>query len=108
MSIQLTESAAERILKNLSERGSGLAMRLAVKSSGCSGYMYDLDFVDEINSDDQVFEAHGARVVVDSSSMNFLDGTEIDYGPQGLGEGFSFNNPNVVNACGCGESFNVS
>jgi iron-sulfur cluster assembly protein IscA len=107
MTIMITEAAARRVKKFLAERGKGVGMRLAVKRTGCSGLAYVVDFADGIETDDAVFEEHGARVVVDSKSLAFLDGTELDYGRNGLNEGFQFNNPNVKNTCGCGESFSV-
>ena len=82
-------------------------MRLGVRTSGCSGMAYVLEFADEINDDDQVFESHGVKVIVDPKSLTYLDGTEVDFAREGLNEGFQFNNPNVKDACGCGESFNV-
>ena len=107
MAITLTESAASRVLKFLDSRGSGIGVRLGVKTSGCSGLAYVLEFVDELESDDQVFENRGVKVIVDSKSLVYLDGTELDYGKEGLNEGFRFNNPNVKDECGCGESFKV-
>jgi iron-sulfur cluster assembly protein len=108
MSITLTEPAAQRVRSFLDSRGKGIGVRLGVRTSGCSGMAYVLEFVDELDEDnDEVFEDHGVKVVVDKKSMVYLDGTELDYGKEGLNEGFKFNNPNVKDACGCGESFNV-
>ncbi len=107
MSITLTQAAAERVTKFLAKRGKGVGLRLGVRTSGCSGMAYVLEFVDEIAQDDQVFEDKGVRVIVDPKSLMYLDGTELDYGREGLNEGFKFNNPNVKDQCGCGESFNV-
>jgi len=107
MAITLTEAAANHIRKFLENRGAGEGIRLGVKSSGCSGMSYVLEFVDAVGEEDKVFEAHGVKVVVDPKSMLYLDGTELDYAREGLNEGFKFNNPNVKDACGCGESFNV-
>ena len=107
MTITITTAAADRIRDSLAARGKGLGLRLGVKTSGCSGYMYTIDYADEANDDDQVFEAHGAKVIVDKESMGFLDGTEVDYGREGLNESFRFNNPNATAECGCGESFTV-
>lgn len=107
MAITMTESAAERVSNFLANRGKGVGLRLGVKTSGCSGMAYQLEFVDEIAEEDQVFECHGVKVVVDPKSLVYLDGTELDYGKEGLNEGFKFNNPNVKDACGCGESFTV-
>ena len=107
MAITLTESAADRVNKFLDNRGSGVGVRLGVKTSGCSGMAYVLEFVDELNEDDVVFEDHGVKVIVDKKSLVYLDGTQLDYGKEGLNEGFLFNNPNVKDECGCGESFTV-
>jgi len=107
MSITLTQTAAERVGNFLAKRGKGVGLRLGVRVSGCSGMAYVLEFADEISQDDQVFEDKGVRVIVDPKSLVYLDGTELDYGREGLNEGFRFNNPNVKDQCGCGESFNV-
>ena len=107
MAVTLTEAAATHVQKFLSNRGKGEGLRLGVKPSGCSGMSYVLEFVDAISPEDAVFENHGVKVVVDPKSLLYLDGTELDYTREGLNEGFKFNNPNVKNACGCGESFNV-
>lgn len=107
MSITLTEAAANQVRKFIDNRGSGLGIRLGVRTSGCSGMAYVLEFADTQDEGDQVFEHHGVKVVVDAKSLLYLDGTELDYTREGLNEGFKFNNPNVKDACGCGESFNV-
>ncbi|HHH13691.1 MAG TPA: iron-sulfur cluster assembly protein IscA [Thiolapillus brandeum] len=107
MAITLTEAAADHVRSFLENRGKGVGIRLGVRTSGCSGMAYVLEFADEQEEDDQVFEAHGVKVLVDPKSMLYLDGTELDYTKEGLNEGFKFNNPNVKDACGCGESFNV-
>lgn len=107
MAITLTEAAADRVRAFLDQRGNGVGLRLGVRTSGCSGMAYVLEFVDETGEGDQVFEDHGVKVIVDAKSLVYLDGTELDYGKEGLNEGFKFNNPNVKDACGCGESFNV-
>ncbi|HID48522.1 MAG TPA: iron-sulfur cluster assembly protein IscA [Chromatiales bacterium] len=107
MSISLTESAAERVKNFLASRGKGIGLRLGVKTTGCSGMAYVLEFVDEIEPNDKVFESNGVKVVIDPKSLLYLDGTEVDYGKEGLNEGFKFNNPNVKDQCGCGESFTV-
>ena len=107
MAIMLTEAAANRVQTFLHNRGSGVGVRLGVKTSGCSGLAYVLEFVDEFDADDQVFEDRGVKVVIDRKSLVYLDGTELDYGKEGLNEGFKFNNPNVKDECGCGESFKV-
>ncbi|ACX82272.1 MULTISPECIES: iron-sulfur cluster assembly protein IscA [Aggregatibacter] len=107
MSITLTESAADRVKTFLAKRGKGIGLRLGVKTSGCSGLSYMLEFVDALNEDDQVFEQHGVKVIVDTKSLVYLDGTQLDFTKEGLNEGFKFANPNVKDECGCGESFNV-
>ncbi len=107
MSITLTEAAADHIRRFLDNRGSGFGIRLGVRTSGCSGMAYVLEFADDKEDDDQVFEDHGVKVMVDPKSLLYLDGTELDYTKEGLNEGFKFNNPNVKDACGCGESFTV-
>mgnify|MGYP001812827211 FL=1 len=107
MAITLTEQAATRVSRFLENRGTGVGVRLGVRTSGCSGMAYVLEFVDEVGEDDEVFEDRGVKVIVDRKSLIYLDGTELDYGKEGLNEGFQFNNPNVKNECGCGESFNV-
>lgn len=107
MAITMTERAAERVRHFLDNRGSGIGLRLGVKTTGCSGMAYVLEFVDETQDEDQVFEIHGLKVIVDPKSLIYLDGTELDYAKEGLNEGFQFNNPNVKDTCGCGESFTV-
>ncbi|UOO77663.1 iron-sulfur cluster assembly protein IscA [Neisseria sp. Dent CA1/247] len=105
--ITLTEKAADHIQKFLTKRGKGEGIRLGVKTSGCSGMAYTLEFVDEIQPEDLVFEGHGVKVFVDPKSHVYLDGTQLDYTKEGLQEGFKFQNPNVKDECGCGESFHV-
>lgn len=107
MAITMTEAAADRVHTFLNGRGQGIGVRLGVKTSGCSGLAYVLEFVDELDEDDAVFEDRGVKVIVDKKSLVYLDGTELDYGKEGLNEGFKFNNPNVQDECGCGESFKV-
>lgn len=107
MAITLTEPAAERVRNFLANRGKGAGLRLGVRTSGCSGMAYVLEFADDIEAEDEVFESHGVKVIVDPKSLVYLDGTEVDFTKEGLNEGFKFNNPNVKDACGCGESFNV-
>ena len=107
MSITLTESAADRVKTFIEKRGKGIGLRLGIKTSGCSGLSYMLEFVDALNEDDQVFEQHGVKVIVDTKSLVYLDGTQLDFVKEGLNEGFKFTNPNVKDECGCGESFNV-
>jgi iron-sulfur cluster assembly protein len=107
MGITLTDAAARHIQKFISSRGKGVGIRLGVRTSGCSGMAYVLEFADEVGSDDLVFENQGVKVLVDPKSLVYLEGTELDFAREGLNEGFRFNNPNVKSACGCGESFNV-
>ncbi|TCK17472.1 iron-sulfur cluster assembly protein [Thiogranum longum] len=107
MAITLTEAAAERVKSFLDQRGEGVGLRLGVRTSGCSGMAYVLEFVDEVEDTDTVFEDHGVKVIVDPKSLLYLDGTELDFGKEGLNEGFKFNNPNVKDECGCGESFTI-
>lgn len=107
MSITLTEKAAKQIQKQLSKRGKGLALRIGVKKVGCSGFAYTFDYADEVRVDDQIFESHNANVVIDTGSLPFLDGSRVDFVRDGLNESFRFDNPNVDNTCGCGESFSL-
>ena len=107
MAIQLTESAAQQIKAQLAKRGKGLGLRVGVKKVGCSGWAYTYDYADAVQADDQVFEAHDTKVVIDGKSLEFMDGSTLDYVKQGLKQAFQFNNPNVDAMCGCGESFSV-
>ncbi len=107
MAITLTEPAAEHVKNFLANRGKGIGLRLGVKTNGCSGLAYVLEFVDELNPEDEVFEDHGVKVIVDRKSLVYIDGTELDFSREGLNEGFKFNNPNEKDLCGCGESFTV-
>ena len=106
MAITLTKSAAERVRKFLSHEG-GVGLRLGVKKTGCSGWAYTVELANGIEADDVVFDHENVKVVVSHDSLNFLDGSEIDYISEGLGTSFSFNNPNVSEECGCGESFTI-
>ena len=107
MAVTLTEKAADHVMRFMEKRGKGVGLRLGVKTSGCSGMAYVLEFADEVEDQDQVFESHGVKVIIDAKSILYIDGTELDFVKEGLNEGFQFNNPNVKDACGCGESFNV-
>ncbi|UXY14872.1 iron-sulfur cluster assembly protein IscA [Chitiniphilus purpureus] len=107
MALSLSERAAQHVAGFLARRGKGLGVRLAVKTAGCSGMAYKLEFVDTANEADLVFESHGVKIFTDPKSLPYIDGTELDYAKEGLNEGFKFNNPNVKNECGCGESFHV-
>jgi len=107
VSITLTEKAAKHVQKSLNGRGKGLGLRLGVKTSGCSGMSYVMEFADEMQPEDQLFESQGVKIIVDTKSLLYIDGTELDFVREGLNEGFQFNNPNVKDSCGCGESFNT-
>jgi len=107
MAIKLTESAAQRVQDYLSRRGGGLGLRLGVKKTGCSGFAYVVNYADAIGDQDQVFEDRAVKIVVDSQSLPYIDGTVVDFIKDGLNEAFRFRNPNVKGECGCGESFNI-
>ena len=107
MSITLTEKAASHVTGYIARRGKGIGLRLGVRTTGCSGMAYKLEFADQANPDDLEFESYGVKVLVDPKSLPYIDGTELDYAREGLNEGFKFRNPNVKDECGCGESFNV-
>ncbi|GBL04756.1 iron-sulfur cluster assembly protein IscA [Glaciecola sp. KUL10] len=107
MGIKVSDSAAQRAKSFLENRGSGLGIRLGVKTTGCSGLAYVLEFVDDLNEDDEMFTDNGVNIIIDGKSLVYLDGTELDFAKEGLNEGFLFNNPNANGECGCGESFNV-
>jgi iron-sulfur cluster assembly protein len=105
--ITMTEAAAQHVAHFLAKRGKGIGIRLGVKTSGCSGMAYKLEFADAAGAEDQVFDTRGLKIVVDPRSLPYIDGTELDYAREGLNEGFKFNNPNVKDQCGCGESFSI-
>ena len=107
MAITMTDAAAARVSSFLANRGKGIGLRLGVKTTGCSGLAYVLEFVDELAEQDKVFEQQGVKIIVDAKSLIHLDGTELDFVKEGLNEGFKFNNPNAKGECGCGESFSV-
>lgn len=108
MAVQLTESAAQHVAGMLAKRGSGVGLRVGTKKSGCTGFAYVVDYADDLQEDDKVFESHGVKVVVDTGSLEQIDGTEIDFVKNNLlNEGFEFRNPRVKDMCGCGESFSV-
>ncbi len=107
MAITMTESAARHVQRSIDGRGKGAGIRLGVRTTGCSGLAYVLEFVDELGAEDQIFESFGVKLIIDPKSLVYLDGTELDFVREGLNEGFKFNNPNVRGECGCGESFNV-
>ena len=105
--ITLTDRAASHVKRYIEKRGKGIGLRLGVKTTGCSGMAYKLEFADEALPGDQEFESNGVKVLIDPKALAYLDGTELDFAREGLNEGFKFNNPNEKDRCGCGESFNV-
>jgi iron-sulfur cluster assembly protein len=107
MAITLTESAAKHVSRYIERRGKGIGLRLGVRTTGCSGLAYKLEYADEPNAEDLLFESFGVKVLVDPRSLSYIDGTELDFVREGLNEGFKFNNPHVKSECGCGESFKV-
>jgi len=107
MAITLTAAAADHISAFLAKRGKGMGLRLGVRTTGCSGLAYKLEYADDTRPEDITFQSNGVTVVIDPKSLPYIDGTELDYAKEGLNEGFKFNNPNVKDECGCGESFNV-
>ncbi|NBT35283.1 MAG: iron-sulfur cluster assembly protein IscA [Betaproteobacteria bacterium] len=107
MSITLTEKAAEHVSRYIEKRGKGVGIRFGVRTTGCSGLAYKLEFVDSALPEDLEFQSHGVTVFVDPKSLPYIDGTQLDFAREGLNEGFKFNNPNVKSECGCGESFQV-
>ena len=107
MAVTLTTAAADHVAAFLAKRGKGLGLRLGVRTTGCSGLAYKLEYADDARPEDVTFQSHGVTVVIDPKSLPYIDGTELDYTKEGLNEGSKFNNPNVKDACGCGESFNV-
>ena len=108
MSITLTENAARQIKKQLDKRGTGIGLKLGVKKSGCSGYAYVLDYAETLESNDNVFENFGVKVIVSNDDLEFVNGISLDYRKEGINEAFKFDNPNVKGTCGCGESFSVT
>ena len=107
MSISLTENAAKHVKSYLEKRGKGVGVRVGVKTTGCSGMAYTIEFADQVEDEDYVFEDKGVKVIVNPKSMVYLKGTELDFAREGLNEGFKFTNPNEKDRCGCGESFSV-
>ena len=107
MAITMTDAALSHVSKFLENRGKGAGIRVAVRTTGCSGMGYVLEFADDVEADDEVFEFSGVRIIVDPKSLIYLDGTELDFVKEGLNEGFKFSNPNARSECGCGESFSV-
>ncbi len=107
MTINITESAAKQISSQLAKRGKGLALRIGVKKVGCSGYAYTFDYADEVRADDHVYEAFNAKVVLDETTLPYIDGSNFDFVTEGLKQRFKIDNPKVDSMCGCGESFNL-
>ena len=107
MAVTLTDAAARHVIRYLSRRGKGVGVRLGVKTTGCSGLAYKLEYADEQSPEDVVFQSNGVTVLVDPKSMAYIDGTQLDFVREGLNEGFKFSNPNERDRCGCGESFRV-
>ena len=107
MAISITLAAADKVQHLLKQNDGVVALKINIGASGCSGYMYELDFVNAVGEDDEIFEEHGIKVLVEKKNMPFVDGMRLDYRMEGLNEGFAFDNPNAKNLCGCGESFQV-
>ena len=107
MAISLSKSAAERVQKYLKSRGDSIGLRLGITKTGCSGYSYVINYAEQVEQNDVIFEDRGVKIVVDPDALQLIDGTEVDFVKNGLNEAFSFKNPNVTGECGCGESFNV-
>lgn len=107
MGITMTESAAKHVQSFIAKRGKGLGLRIGVRTTGCSGMAYKLEFADVLSDEDLQFQSQGVTLLVDPKSLPYIDGMELDFQREGLNEGFKFNNPNVKNECGCGESFQV-
>jgi iron-sulfur cluster assembly protein len=107
MAVSLTQHAADRVKSYLDARGKGVGLRVGIKKTGCNGYAYVVNYADDIDDSDIVFEDQGVKVVVDKESLELIDGTEVDFVKEGLNEAFRFRNPNVTGECGCGESFSV-
>jgi iron-sulfur cluster assembly protein len=107
--ITLTEQAAAKVKKQLERRGKGLGIRIGVKTTGCSGLAYTLEFVDHapVTRDQFVYESHGVSVWVDGRSTPYVNGLEVHWVRNGLNEGFEFKNPNERDRCGCGSSFRI-
>ena len=107
MAITMPDTAIQHVRQQLEQRGEGVGIRVGVKTTGCSGMAYVLEFVDDVEVSDEVFEFQGVKLVVDPKSLVYIDGTQMDFVKEGLNEGFEFKNPNAAGECGCGESFTV-
>ena len=105
--LTITDIGANRVRNFLQERQSGIGLRVKVKTTGCSGYAYVLEYADQLNEDDTVFYSNGIKIIVDKKSLVLVDGTELDYTKEGFNEGFKLNNPMEAAQCGCGESFTL-
>lgn len=105
--ITLTPPAARKISQTLQKRGHGAGIRLGVKTTGCSGLAYVLEFVDSPRPDDQCVDCDGCQIFIDPKSCVYMQGMTVDFVRNGLNEGFEFRNPNERDRCGCGESFRV-
>jgi len=105
--ITATEIAATKIKQQLEQRGKGLGIKIGVKTTGCSGLAYTLEFVDQIDQTYAIFDANGAHIYIDPKHVPYLQGLEIDWVKKGLNEGFEFVNPQEKDRCGCGESFRI-
>lgn len=107
MAITMTPAAESHVVRHLEHRNKGIGIRLGVRTTGCSGLSYVLEFVDEKSEEDVVFNCGDVQLIIDPKSLVYLDGTQLDYVKEGLNEGFEFKNPNVKDECGCGESFHI-
>jgi len=107
VAVTMTAAAEEHVVRHLQHRDKGIGIRLGVRTTGCSGLSYVLEFVDEMGDEDQVFQCGDVKLIIDPKSLMYLDGTQLDYVKEGLNEGFEFKNPNVKDECGCGESFHI-
>jgi len=106
--IQFTQRAASHVQHMLNKRGHGMGFRLATRQAGCSGFLYEVNYVDQVNDDDVVFESYDIKIVIDKNSLPNINGTKIDYLEiDSMNQGFEFHNPNAQDVCGCGESFKV-
>jgi iron-sulfur cluster assembly protein len=105
--INLTDNAKEHVEKVLAKDNDGIGLRISVKTTGCSGYQYVIETAKAINEQDKTIESNGIKIIIDEQSLRYLVGTELDFVREGLNAGFKFNNPNVQESCGCGESFSL-
>ena len=103
----MTELASRKTLNSLNKRGKGLGIKIGVRTTGCSGLAYTLEYVDSVSDTDTIYESNGVKIFVDPKHIPYLNGMEIDWKRNGLNEGFDFINSLEKNRCGCGESFNI-